>query len=86
VNDPDWIVFRHHESIPERWRKQHLEGAWADRSRYTRVVVIPAWDAVAEPTGRFEVDDAGRVAEVWEIRLTRRAVERLRQRDRERGA
>lgn len=66
----DYIVLRHGPDIPDEYRAEHLEGRWYD------AVYVPTGppglsnaDAVAEPTGRFEVRDDGAVAEVWEIRL-----------------
>lgn len=73
----DWIVYRLSDDLPDPWRAPELDGLWVDRStvpEYTslqekRGELDPEpGECVAIATGRFEADDQGRIAEVYEIR------------------
>ncbi len=70
--EPDLIVLRHADSVPAGQRDPRWEGLWLDRAGMRYQPGHVDGEAVAEATGRFEVNDAGKVAEVWEIRLTGR--------------
>lgn len=67
----DLIVFRHAAEIPPELYAGMVEGRWWDlrgyRFDYIRCPLADGSIAVATPSGRFEVDAAGRVAEVWDL-------------------
>lgn len=68
-----FIVLRHSPNLPPESRVESLEGQRVvlDPNRITRP--RPDWEHVerpnlmARPTGRYETDDDGERAEVWEI-------------------
>jgi hypothetical protein len=81
---PDWIVLRFASDCPPDLVPDELEGHWFDRSmlhgkvELTRQVPTRHLDdlgtrvtrqSVARPTGKFEVDEDLRVAEVYEVEL-----------------
>lgn len=68
----DLIVLRHAPAIPVALHAEVVEGRWWNLAGAPQLTCIrcPLADgsiAVATPSGRFEVDGAGRVAEVWEL-------------------
>lgn len=73
-NDQDWLVFRHSPTFPPEFWNGSLEGRWLDmRMHANGATMIGFWIgqrlvAVAEPSNRFESNDAGMVAEIWEVR------------------
>lgn len=73
----DLIVLRHSDEIPAELRADMVEGRWwnirGHRLSYLRCPLQDGSIAVASPSGTFEVDAAGRVAEVWELSLTEHA-------------
>lgn len=81
-NLPDWIVLRHHESIPDRWRDVRLEGAWRDKRAFSRDNP-QTFEAYTVATGEIVFRDDGAAGEVWEIHLTAAGVERMRRKDTE---
>ncbi|WP_097921732.1 hypothetical protein [Streptomyces sp. wa1063] len=75
MSETDHIVIRPAADLPPGFLPAKEDGRWYDRAS------MPAgpppgfaspggvWEAVAVPTGRFEVRDYdGAVAEVWEVR------------------
>lgn len=70
MSEPNYIVVRPSADLPPGFLPPHLDGWWYG------VTQLPdlfgphgAGDAVAVPTGRFEVRDSdGAVAEVYEVR------------------
>lgn len=73
--EADYVVLRRHPDLPEQFRlPAGFEGRWLDRSQVPLRRPRPPHgvdlrEAVAVPTGRFEVRDYdGAVAEVWEFR------------------
>ncbi len=68
--EPDYIVFRAYPGAPPGWLPSCWDGQWMDRSKMPGLP--PPGEsrpqAVAVPTGEFEVRDDLAVAEVWEVR------------------
>lgn len=75
----DYVVIRPGLGLPDGFLPPHLDGKWFDKAdvplgraapRGTYVAGgVSASEAVAVPTGRFEVRDDGAVAEVYEVRV-----------------
>lgn len=59
MSEPNYVVIR---------AENMNDGVWVDLSRVRMSGAMSPRGAVAEPTGRFEVDEAGAVAEVYEVR------------------
>lgn len=76
---PDYVVIRAGEGLPPGFLPPHLDGKWFDRRsvpvRAAKFVGsgnnghVTVSEAVAVPSGRFEVREDGAVAEVWELQL-----------------
>ena len=63
----DFVVIRAAADLPEGFLPPGMEGRWFDRA--TLPFGYPGdGGAVAVPTGRFETNDSGQVAEVFEVR------------------
>lgn len=75
--DPDYIVLRPGPGLPDGFLPPDLDGRWIDRCTVlsSRPTLPPhlrdaGSEAVAVPTGRFEVREYdGAVAEVWEFQV-----------------
>jgi hypothetical protein len=65
-NSPDYVVIRPAADLPSGSLPQDLDGKWFDRSQLQESRLFG--EAVAVPSGRFEVRDDGAVAEVYEVR------------------
>lgn len=68
MSEPDYIVIRPAPDLPPGFLPAHLDGRWYDREDIPWRAGYGPNDAVAVPSGRFEVRDDGAVAEVYEIR------------------
>jgi hypothetical protein len=77
VRETDYIVIRPAADLPPGFLPPHQDGRWYDRASLppgpppgsASPPGITVSEAVAVPTGRFEVRDYdGAVAEVWEVR------------------
>ncbi|MFI7191450.1 hypothetical protein ACIBQ0_17085 [Nocardia nova] len=71
-DEPDYIVIRPAPDLPPGFLPDRLNGRWEDRSRlgidHGMDFTLASGGAVAVPTGRFETNDQGQVAEVYEVR------------------
>jgi hypothetical protein len=67
----DLIVLRHGPDIPPELYAQMVEGRWWNMAghhfHYLRCPLADGSIAVATPSGEFEMDSRGRIAEVWEL-------------------
>lgn len=75
TGEGDYIVIRPAADLPPGFLPPHQDGLWLDRSTILpgpapgSAVAPGVSEAVAVPTGRFEVrEHDGAVAEVWEVR------------------
>lgn len=69
MSEPDYVVIRPAPDLPPEFLPGYLNGRWYDRAELPWGGSSCGWiDAVAVPTGRFEVRDDGAVAEVFEVR------------------
>jgi hypothetical protein len=71
MSEPDYIVIRPALDLPAGFLPEREDGRWYDRNDvpYGPPAGASPGDAVAVPTGRFEVRDSdGAVAEVLEVR------------------
>ena len=70
MTERNYIVFRRSPNLPESIDTGDLDGKWFDIEtmlNYT-LTTFPKV-GVAIPTGRFETNDNGQVAEVYELQL-----------------
>lgn len=69
MNEPDYIVVRPASDLPAGFLPDYWDGRWIDlEDLHRRRPAIDVGEAVAIPTGRFEVRDDGAVAEIYEVR------------------
>lgn len=79
MSHPDYVVIRPAADLPPGFLPPELDGKWFDaatmpkrfgdpRGNYVTESGVTVGEAVAIPSGRFEVRDDGAVAEVWEVR------------------
>jgi hypothetical protein len=71
MNEPDYIVIRPAPDLPPGFLPAREDGRWYDRDNipYGPPAGSSPGEAVAVPTGRFEVREYdGAVAEVYEVR------------------
>ena len=64
-------VIRRAADLPESFQIGDLDGKWieiSDPRSFDRHSRPARADAIAVPTGRFEANEAGAVAEVYEVR------------------
>lgn len=71
--DHGYIVIRFEEGYPEEWKPPGYDGRWIERRGVP--VFPPRWpegsthtEATAFATGRYETNDDGLRAEVYEVR------------------
>lgn len=75
MSEPDYVVIRAGEGLPDWFLPAGMEGRWIDRRDIPEGPPpggpLPEGfsESVAVPTGRFEIREwDGAVAEVWEVR------------------
>lgn len=73
---PDYVVLRGAPDLPSGFMPPDLDGKWFDRADFWPRPVATAGmadpsgpQAVAVPTGRFEVREDGALAEVFEFQV-----------------
>lgn len=73
--EPDYVVIRPGPGLPDGFLPPHYDGRWIDMTHVPKGppagtgTAMGLGEAVAVPTGQFEVRDDGAIAEIYEVRV-----------------
>lgn len=65
----DYIVIRGAPDLPAGFLPEWWEGRWFNKAAMLEGMAEQTHGGVAVPTGRFETNSDGQVAEVYEVRV-----------------